>query len=462
MILKSIKFVIIFMFILIFIVSLMLIQVYLSIDSTVFSSSFFENNYDKNDIENNISLLVESSIDNIDSIMLKGSDSEDESVSPELQYMIDQSKAVLKENIDSEWVGREITKIIKGTYSYFVSDAKRLPILDVKPVIDTFINVYTLQIIEHSGESIEKINLLTLKMKEAALNYKKGLNTSTDAVNQKELIINELMKHETINDADIGRNTVDKAFTMVINDENIDEIEILELLIRDSIIHNTDILKINEGLDFNMLLDAVYESENNPISGAAILVNTIKENVLFIILSIMILTALIIITAYHFKLTLSLLGMGMIIAGIPFMIVSFLSSMAYPYINEIMNDFTAISEEVELNFIKDWFISYFDSFAGNILTISAIICVLGVIMLITALVIPKRNADKKTVISEIVFRLFVFIALLVAIPMSVYSNVINVKSSINEYTLILEQNQNTKSLDEALNEVLNTNLFTMP
>lgn len=442
--------------------------------NTVFSVRYFEKKLDENDISGNISRVVEDVIENSEKSMIINNIDNNSlennraiEVTPEGQKLITSYKANLKDNSNIDLIKAEAIKTIKGSYGYFLLGNERLPVINIKPIKEIYINLFSQQIIMTSDKEISsQIDQMVPYIKLSSRLY------------PREVIIDEVMKLDQVKAINLSREAVTTVVDKILSSDSIKSEELYNYIVTEVVRDRIEFYKINEvkdELDLNLLINVKYGDNYNPVTAIATMLNTIKKIAFSTIVTVYIMLFLIIVvTAYNLRSILRWLGAGIVGSGIIGIIIYRFSGVINSNVISYFQSFNIQEKELDMTFTQDFTLSYLNGIWKMLLINSFILAILGVLLIVASLFIhllfKKRTEDssvvrtlsiskeKKTFI--LALRIAVVLILLIAIWAKTVTNINQIRTSVERYNNIKEKaEENAIDINEALGKVLNAEKF---
>jgi hypothetical protein len=438
-----------------FITVAVLFQLNNILHNTLFSYEYFEEKFDRDITAENIEKLVEKAVQDLGKDIAAG-----------------ESEEVIKNNIDIQWVTDTIVELIKDAFLYFTADSERIPPVDIVPLKETFLNMAKTMIMEkYKAESdIEMENFFKNTFEE----IKKGRVT-------KEEVINRIMSNDEFKDAGISK----EAFKNVIKElgkKDIQEItgkEIIGLLVDEVIKEKMGIEQMKDELDLHLLLENIYGSENNPVTGARNLFNSLRKNIYTVNIIIMVLLLLIILAAvYYPRGILRWTGICLMLAGVIYLIVFAAEILINPIIVNKTEEIINVTQDLDLIFVQEFVLSFIKGIMNFMLIQALVITALGILMIIISFFTKKIKAvridmaagqmeqGKKTSKSNgiiVLVRTIAVAAIMIATVLSSmkYYEAVNFEITVfNEINENMENRNEPIDIKEALDKTLNSKLFS--
>ena len=450
MFLKISKYIFLLFILLLFIVSGVLLQTSVILKNSLFSESYFDKSFDKNQMDKNIVKLSKEALDNIEKLYSINNEKKEEDIkgntteiTPDAQKLIDSYKKMLNENIDMQWIEVEIPKTVKGLYGYFLSGSANLPVINIKPIKETYVNMFVQPIIEHSDINATRlVSQTAVAVKDIIAKY------STDnIINDK--VIDEMMKLEQFKVMNMSREAVGKFAQTIASLNSIKPEELLKYSVTEMIKDKISYYEIKDDLDLNLFFETKYGNTNNPVSGFASLVKSIKNSELWLIFTLFTLLLLIIaLTVFTLKGILRWSGIGIFLSGI-------ISVVAYSFTglvdSKIMATFNGLSEKangLDFLFFQKWILSLING-VWNYVFISALIFIVLGIILFTAsffvhhrvkttgdsgVISPPVSKQKKTLLMLV--RIISTLILLITIPVYTAFSINQIRISVEQYNIM--------------------------
>lgn len=437
---KIFKFLLLLLFSFITIISILNIEVSLTVNNTFFSDKYFNKVFDSNITSDKIEEITYNFINNMEEYFLN-----ENKDSRELEKTIDSYKKVLNDNIDINWLKEEIPFIIKDSFKYLSGNKKDMPVINIKPIKDTILNVIADQVILNAGNISKDLNNFIKLFKSVSGELLKDGKANSDAVNL--LVKSDIGKNLKI-DKETAERIIEKIAT--INEDNSNEI--IKFVVKEMISSKVNINEMNDELDLNLLFKNFYEN-NNPIEATRNIVVNIKTS--YILTSFIILISLILLItfiSYNIKNILKWCGTSFIIAGL----ISITSYQLYKKIFEILiiNALDKI-KDTNLLLVKNIISDYINGIIRYFFIQSIIIIVLGTILIVVSIIIKNKTTDKR----NLLLRFIIIFTLIIVSILSIINFIRNIKIEIKEYNEIIESVPKEININHALDETLNTTLF---
>ncbi len=439
---KIFKFLLLFFFSFLTILSILNTEVSLTINNTFFSDKYFNNNFDSNFTEEKLEIIIYDFINNMELYLI----SDDKENTDELKESIDSYKKILTDNLDINFIKKELPSLIKDSFAYFSGNKKDMPAINIKPIKDTIINVFADQVILHSNDaSLELSNFIE------ELNFNKD-NLLKDGKANPE-IVNILLSSDIGKEMEITKSSAERIIKELatINEDN--SKEILKFIIKEMIISKSKIDSMSDELDLNILFRNIY-GENNPIEITRNFINNIKVN--YITTSVIILISLILIIAlisYNLKNILRWCGTSFMISG--FISISLYSLYKNSFGLLIQNSINKI-KDTNIPVIQELLSDYINGINNYLLIQSIVITILGVGLIIYSFILKK---EIKTERRNTLLRFIIVIILIITSTSSVMNLIKNINTEIKEYNNKIESIPKEIDVNKALDLTLNTTLF---
>lgn len=437
------KFIFLLLFSLLFLVVSILLQTSLTINNTIFSDVHFNRVFDNNITPNKIEDLTNKYIEKIRYSDIFGE--EDKISIEEKNKIINNYQESLKENIDIEWIKTETPNTIKKSYAYLTNNEKTLPTINIKPLKNSIIKIFTDQILLQANNSGIDINELITQLK------KESQYLIIDGKPNQD-IIDDFISSDFAKSINLDKDTAEDIIVMLNETENEDNV--LELFVKKIIINKLNINDMKDELDLNLLINNIYD-DNNPIDTVKNNVNNIRINIsntiTIIFISLMLIISLIL---FKLKTSSKLWGTLLTISGlITFILMLFYQTTYASNISKI------ITLDSNLEIFENFFISYINEISNYIIIQSIIFISLGIILIIIGIIIKKKEQKK----SFILIRLTAFAILISTIVLTTINSINYVQKEIKELNIVLNPKENNiKDINiiEALDKTLNTNFFS--
>lgn len=475
MFLKILKQIFLLLMLLLFIVSGVLLQTSLVLKNTLLAESYFSKSFEENDMAHSIVKLTTDALGNADKLYTanaKGKNLDDKGkpaeISPGAQKIIDSSKKMLIENIDPQWIQVEIPKTIKGLYGYFLSGSGKLPVINIKPVKETYVGIMVESIIQNSGSNaLKKAGKTAAAVKDIIGKYSKD-----GAVNDK--VIAEMMKLEQFKTMKISREATGRIAQKIAGSESIKSEEMLKYSAAEMIKDKIDYYQIKDELDLNLLFETKYGNKDNPVSGIAGLISTIEARVLLLVFVLFILLFLIIaLTEFSARGFLRWSGVGLLLSGTMGIVANSFSGLVDSQITTNFNGLSQKAKGLDLLFAQKWILSYVNGVWTYILIQALIFVVMGIILIAASFYVhrfcKKSDGDSSVQAAPISkqknalpmsLRVTAVLLLLIAIPLNAAINMNQIKTSVEQYNKTKEiAALNAKETNKALGIVLNAQKF---
>lgn len=437
---KIFKILLLLFFTLLTIISILNTEVSLTINNTFFSDKYFNNVFDSNITEERIEIITYDFINNMELYVI----SDKEENKEELKESINSYKKTLTDNLDINFIKKELPSIIKDSFAYISGNEKGMPVINIKPIKDTIINVFADQVILHD-ESIELSNLIK-KLNFTPDNLLKDGKANPEVVNM--LLNSDIGKEMEINKSSAER-IIDKLAT--INEDNSNEI--LKFIVKEMIISKSKIDNMNDELDLNILFKNIY-GDNNPIEINRNFINNIRNNYTTTSFAILIsLILIIVIISYNLKSILRWCGTSFIISGLISIILYSLYKNSFDIL--IQNSLDKI-KDTNLPLIKDLLSNYISGINNYLFIQSIIIIILGIGLIIYSFILKKVI---KTERRNTLLRFIIVITLIITSASSILNFIKNVDTEIKEYNKAIELIPKEIDINKALDLTLNTTLF---
>lgn len=457
---KFFKNIFLLVMIFLFIAAGVLLQSSIVVKNTLFSEDYFQRKIDENHINNNIEKLAKEVIDNSEKFMaIKNTEKEPIEVTQEAQAFIDSYKTTMTENIDVDLIKLETLKTINGLYGYFLLGNEKLPIINIKPIKEIYINLLVQQIIITSDQKISsQIDQIVPYVKFVSRLY------------PRDTVINELMNLEQVKTMGLSREVISTVVSKIVNSDNIKSEELYNYIATEIIRDRLDFYEVNEikdELDLNLLFNIKYGDEYNPVGGAAKMFNDIKRDAILAIgISYILLFLTIAITAYSIKSILRWLGVGILCSGVVGMMSYRLSRIVN---SDIILYYEGVNLDVkglDMSFMQNWILSYINGLWKGMFICAAIFTTLGAIFIVSSFFIYKlfkgesnykyihQKSSKKA--SIMALRVVAVLILLTAISVNITFNISSIRNSVDEYNKVKEKAKvNAMDTNETLGKVLN-------
>lgn len=454
---KILKNIFLLLMLFLFIVTGVMLQSSIVLKNTLFSEDYFQRKLDEKYIDDNIAKFAEKVIDNSEKFVTidKIENDKPTKVTPEAQKLMDSYKTTMKEDIDIDLIKVETSKTINQLYGYFLLGNEKLPIINIKPIKEIYINLLAQQIIKSSDSDV-------FKQIDEMQTYIDFIST----IYPRDIVIDEIMKLEQVKTINLSREEVIKIVDEIGTSDNTNPEKLFNAIVTKVIKDKIEFYKINEikdELDLNLLINVKYGEKYNPITGAAIMINTIKNSLFSTVITLYIsLFLIIIITAYRSKSILRWIGIGMVISSIIVIMSYIFSGLINANIIPHLQVFNIGAEGLDMTFIQTWILSYINGIWKSMFMCALIFAIVGAIFIIVSFFthnLFRRKYDyiginKKTLI--MVLRIVTVLMLLTAISVNIVFNIKTIRISVEEYNEIKEKAEvNAMDTKEALGKVLN-------
>lgn len=472
MFLKISKNIFLLFILLLFIVSGVLLQTSLILKNSLFSESYFDKSFDKNQMIDNIVKLSKDAMDNVEKLysISDGGKKEDiknnsAEIPPDAQKLIDAYKKMLKENIDMQWIQVEIPNTIKGLYGYFLSERTKLPVININPVKEAYVSMFVQSIIEHSdSNATRQVSQTAVAIKDILTKY------SNDKIINDQ-VIDEMMKLKQFKAMNMSREAVGRFAQTIAGLNNIKPEELLKYSVTEMIKDRISFYEIKDDLDLNLLFETKYGNKNNPVSGIAGLVKSIKNSVFWLIFALFTLLLLIIVlTVFTLKGILRWSGIGIFLSGIICMVAYRFTGLVD---SKIMANFKELNEKakgLDILFLQKWILSFIDGVWKYIFVSALIFIVIGIILFTASFFVHhifKKTTGDSGILSSpsiskqknnflMLVRIISTLILLITIPVYTAININQIRISVEQYNKMKENAiKTTKDTNEVLGIVLN-------
>jgi len=459
LILKFFKILLLIIVAFLFISVVVLFQLNNTLHNTLFSYKYFEENFDRNITAENIEKFVDKAIQDLGKDITEGGEN-------------NEGVEMIKDSIDVQWVTGNIPKLIKDIFSYLTANSEIIPPLDLVPLKETVVNTAkTIIMKEYEAGSENEIEEIFKNIRE---------EIKKDRV-AKDKLINEFMNDEEFKDIGISREVFESVIEEIENrdDQEITGKEIIGLLLDEVIKEKMSIEQMKDELDLHLLLENIYGSENNPVTGVRNLVNNLRDSSFTINVIIMVLLLLIIIAAvYYPKSILRWTGICLILAGGVYLVTFAAEIVINPIIINKFGEAMEGAKGLDILFVQDFILSFIKGIINFMLMQALVIIALGILMIIISFFIKKRSvAEINVAIGQmenrkkpsksnaiiVLVRALAVAALMIAIALSImkyygtFNSEVAVFNEINESTKSSEERTDIK---EALDKTLNSKLFS--
>ncbi|WBW95290.1 hypothetical protein [Oceanirhabdus sp. W0125-5] len=158
------------------IASLFILQVNVGIRETLTSQKYLEDNAYNTKLEGKISEFLVAKIDSLTYEDFIEEDKKD--LSPQEiangEKLVQSLKDLIRNNIDMNWIGKEISHLITGAHGFIVNDEEELPILDISPVKEIIPSI--------ASEPMIAVETVKEKLKIDQININLDLNVIMDKI----------------------------------------------------------------------------------------------------------------------------------------------------------------------------------------------------------------------------------------------------------------------------------------
>lgn len=442
---KLLQILVLIVFTLLIIIDLIFIQLSLTINNTIFSDRYFNKKYDYNITDKKIEGLVNNFITNAEDYLPKDNS---KPLATDTTEMIATYKQTLKDNIDIIWFQKEIPNVFKGSFAYFSGHNDKLPIINIKPLKESFVNIYAAQMLLASDDNMTvELDNLVIRLKKVPGGLLVNGQANGKAVDMflaselgENLALDRLSAEEVIEKMAVSTNSK----------------ETTTFVIKKMLASKMGINTMKDKLDLNILFKNIYK-DNNPVDDGKDLVNNIRTK--FLITTILIIICLIstvYLVLFKSKKFLRWVGVSFILGGL----ISFISLFIYRNnLSSLTDSITkALTNKIDFSFIQEWILNYINGISTYILIQGIIIVIMGILAIVYSF--RRKNILKDDIHKKnyMLIRLLAIFIIIGTIALSVIVFVNDVVKDVKEYQL---SSANNKKIDvnKALGKTLNTTLF---
>lgn len=461
---KALKILVLFCFTVLLVAFAALLQLDNAANSTLFSDAYFNRVYDKNVQAKTIDQLV----DDVTAeayVFMPLSDADREALqqgkaSADLKKQADDFKGQLSKFMDKAWLEAQVPNLLKGSYSYFTAGGDKLPAVDIKPLKDAVMNVYSAQIASGgstgSADSYKQLidqidNTSGGIMAKGKLNGKavasfRQIMQQLAGISVSKGTAEDILKHAAARKTD-GSDKQEQfqyAVKAVMNDE-------------------LGMGSMKDTLDLNVLVKNLYGGADNPVSGLRDLIGGIKNSVFLLLAAVtLLLLAVVAVIAFSPKSMLRWIGAALMVSGgvcLAFPVLSLLMSASIH--SQVAQ--TLAQGTVDLSFLQSWTFSYLNGVALFLLVQSLVVMAVGAAFLICSGFLRDGavRPGKRSGGGHVAVRAVAAVVLVAAIPLSLYYFGRGITKQAEKYDSIMKQTQMQKAVGfgKALDETLGTKLF---
>jgi hypothetical protein len=386
----------------VFVLCFNLLQLNIAANQTLLSDEYFERTFDEHDVAGNITRLMEASMARSTTAMMQTGDatmsgfetaddfsntSKDDTDSQDTTAQTDAYQVLLEENIDMAWVDEEISNTVKGVFSYFIGDAKKLPEINIQPLKEAYFQVLVDQIIANSDEtSIEQTEFLIYAVQQGMLVY-----SPDGTVNDQ--VVDGAMTLALVRDAQMSRESVRKIAEKiaVMNQDHLTSVDIRDYIISEMVRDKMNIQEMQDKLDLSLFFETVYGDEENPVSETASLMDTLKNGTTSIIIMAVVLLVLIIsLTAFYPQTAFRWIGAGIVTSSVIVLLTGFLTWMVSRNAFSSSSDLMSFGLDSDGAFFRDWIAAYSEGFYAWLMIQAGILLLLGVLLIIVSAFLPDK------------------------------------------------------------------------
>lgn len=461
---KVIKGFLLTLIVFLFILVLIFTQLSFAFNTTFLSSKYFNSSYEKNNISTTIKDII---VSKIEDSKINGADLRDEPLSDFEKgnlESIDVGSIILK-YLDQDWLESQSTAVVKGTFSYIVSDSEKLPVINIKPAKEALLEGVTMEVMkrEDTRKNLEVISQV-IKILD---------NKFMSAILENEIsndIINYVLNLDIVKESSLDQDMI-RAILKVYRENNLNETDdISELLVTEMFTSKFDLESYKDDLDLNLLFEEVFQTQENPIREVRILIYSLRGIMTKTFLILLLLLILIVcVTSFRIDSSLKWISNGLIIGGLSSVLIGLLKFV--PMISKVLfyNSFYKIDslQSIEsINNIQPWLGSFINRFFTSLIIEGIILIILAIAILIVIKILQKNSNEgyedsadaltnnsgsvaakqvpKRNTIIIVSIRIVVFIALIILIPFTALSGFKGLSSSINEFSSSLDQSTVTR------------------